>query len=49
MRGYRRSVAAPFTMSAVPGVRLSAGPRSVLPKYELVEIFTSKAAELVRD
>lgn len=49
VRGYRRSVAASCTMSAAPCVRLSAVPRSVLPKYELVEIFTSKAAELVRD
>lgn len=49
VRGFRRSAAAPLTVSAAPCVRLCAGPRSVLPKYELVEIFTSKAAELVRD
>lgn len=47
--GYRRSAAAPLTVSAAPCVGLCAGPHSVLPKYELVEIFTSKAAELVRD
>lgn len=49
VRGYRRSAAAPLAVSAAPGVRLCAGPRSVLPIYELVENFTSKAAELVRD
>lgn len=49
VRGYRGSAAAPLTVSAAPCVRLCAGPRSVLPKYELEENFTSKAAELVRD
>lgn len=48
VRASHGSAAAPLT-AVRACVRLSAAPRSGLPEYQLLEHFTSKAAELVRD